>query len=63
MDWTGCSTYGFYEIGEEEILYWTQWLTHLLKINLEPTGAWCFRDGRCFPMDSERKSEQKDLDH
>jgi threonine dehydratase len=30
---------GFYEISEDEIIYWTQWLTHLLKINLEPTGA------------------------
>lgn len=30
---------GFYEISEEEIIYWTQWLKHLLKINLEPTGA------------------------
>lgn len=30
---------GFYEISEEEIIYWTQWLTHLLKISLEPTGA------------------------
>lgn len=30
---------GFYEIGEEEIIYWTQWLTHLLKISIEPTAA------------------------
>lgn len=30
---------GFYEISEEQIIYWTQWLTHLLKINLEPTSA------------------------
>ncbi len=30
---------GFYEITEEEIVYWTQWLTHLLKISLEPTSA------------------------
>lgn len=30
---------GFYEIPEDEIIYWTQWLTHLLKINLEPTSA------------------------
>jgi threonine dehydratase len=30
---------GFYEISEEEIIYWTQWLTHLLKINIEPTSA------------------------
>lgn len=30
---------GFYEITEEQIIYWTQWLTHLLKINVEPTSA------------------------
>lgn len=30
---------GFYEISEEEIIYWTQWLTHILKINIEPTSA------------------------
>ncbi len=30
---------GFYEIGEIEIIYWTQWLTHLLKISIEPTAA------------------------
>lgn len=29
----------FYEIPEEKIIYWTQWLTHLLKVNIEPTGA------------------------
>ncbi len=28
-----------YEIPEDNIIYWTQWLTHLLKINLEPTCA------------------------
>lgn len=30
---------GFYEISEEAIIYWTQWLTHLLKVNVEPTSA------------------------
>ena len=30
---------GIYEVTEEEILYWTQWLTHLLKISVEPTSA------------------------
>lgn len=30
---------GFYEATEEEIIYWTQWLTHLLKISVEPTSA------------------------
>ena len=30
---------GFYEVSEEQIIYWTQWLTHLLKINIELTSA------------------------
>jgi len=30
---------GFYEIEEQDILYWTQWLHHLLKISVEPTSA------------------------
>lgn len=29
----------FYEIGEERIIYWTQWLSHLLKVVVEPTSA------------------------
>ncbi|MEM8928684.1 MAG: serine/threonine dehydratase [Bacteroidota bacterium] len=30
---------GFYEVAEDHIVYWTQWLTHLLKCRLEPTCA------------------------
>jgi threonine dehydratase len=30
---------GFYEVAEEDIIYWTQWLGHLLKIIVEPTSA------------------------
>lgn len=30
---------GFFEVEEEKIIYWTQWLTHLLKINIEPSSA------------------------
>ena len=30
---------GFYEVSEELIIYWTQWLMHLLKITIEPTSA------------------------
>ncbi|MDA0967673.1 MAG: serine/threonine dehydratase [Proteobacteria bacterium] len=30
---------GFFEATEEEIIYWTQLLTHLLKISVEPTSA------------------------
>ena len=29
----------FYEISEEDIIYWTQWLSHLLKITVEPSSA------------------------
>ncbi|MCW8850112.1 MAG: serine/threonine dehydratase [Melioribacteraceae bacterium] len=29
----------FYEAQEDGIIYWTQWLTHLLKIHIEPTSA------------------------
>lgn len=29
----------FMELSEEKIIYWTQWLTHLLKINIEPSSA------------------------
>ena len=28
-----------YEIEEDRIVYWTQWLTHLLKVHVEPTSA------------------------
>jgi len=30
---------GLYEVEEDKIVYWTQWLTHLLKCRLEPTCA------------------------
>ncbi len=30
---------GFFEIEEDEIIYWTQWLSHLLKTTVEPTSA------------------------
>ena len=29
----------FYEADENHIVYWTQWLTHLLKVQVEPTSA------------------------
>jgi threonine dehydratase len=29
----------FYEIEEEDIIYWTQWLSHILKVRVEPTSA------------------------
>lgn len=30
---------GFFEVSEEEIIYWSQWLSHLLKVLVEPTSA------------------------
>jgi threonine dehydratase len=30
---------GFYEISETDIMYWTQWLSNLLKTTVEPTSA------------------------
>lgn len=30
---------GIYEISEEEIIYWTQWMMNLLKVVVEPTSA------------------------
>ena len=30
---------GVYEIEEEEIIYWTQWISHGLKVHIEPTSA------------------------
>ncbi|WP_144392519.1 serine/threonine dehydratase [Pleionea sediminis] len=29
----------FFEASEKSIAYWTQWLTHLLKLTIEPTSA------------------------
>ncbi len=30
---------GMYEVEESKLIYWTQWLTHLLKLHVEPTSA------------------------
>ncbi len=30
---------GFFEVEEAAILYWSQWLAHLLKLRIEPTSA------------------------
>ncbi len=30
---------GFYEVDEAAIIYWSQWLAHLLKLRIEPTSA------------------------
>ncbi len=42
---------GIYEIEEEKIIYWTQWLTHLLKLHIEPTSA--------LPMEAAKRWLQK----
>ncbi|WAC47247.1 serine/threonine dehydratase [Asticcacaulis sp. SL142] len=34
-------TAGVLEVSEDDIIYWTQWLTHLLKLTIEPTSAGC----------------------
>jgi threonine dehydratase len=34
-------TQGVLEVSEDDIIYWTQWLTHLLKLTIEPTSAGC----------------------
>lgn len=34
-------TDGMLTANEDDIIYWTQWLTHLLKMNVEPTSALC----------------------
>lgn len=31
--------FALFEIPEDEIVFWTQWLTHLLKVQIEPTAA------------------------
>jgi len=28
-----------YEVSEAQLVYWTQWITHLLKVTVEPTGV------------------------
>ncbi len=30
---------GFYEVSEQQMIYWTQWLSHVLKAAVEPTSA------------------------
>lgn len=32
---------GIIPLSEEKIIYWTQWLNHLLKVRIEPTSAMC----------------------
>ena len=49
----------FYEIKEQAIVYWTQWLNHLLKVRVEPTSAMSM-DAVCRWL-STQKSEKSVL--
>jgi len=49
----------FFEVDESRILYWTQWLQHLLKLHIEPTSAMCM-DAVCRWL-SQQSSPQKVL--
>jgi threonine dehydratase len=48
---------GFYEVEEEDIIYWTQWLTHLLKVPVEPTSAVAM--GAAYQWLSQQTSRQR----
>ena len=50
---------GFYEVTESEIIYWTQWLMHLLKIAVEPTAALAM--GAAYKCIKEQSEPQKIL--
>ena len=50
---------GFYEAEEDRIIYWTQWLTHLLKIQIEPTSAMSMEGVTTWLM--SQKTKQKIL--
>ena len=46
---------GFYEVDEEKIIYWTQWLSHLLKTSLEPTAALAMAGAHTWLKDQKQK--------
>lgn len=48
-----------YEVEETRIIYWTQWLSHLLKIRVEPTSAMAME--AAYKWLSPRKSKKKVL--
>lgn len=49
----------FFEIEEEYLIYWTQWLSHLLKCRVEPTSAMSMEAVRRWL--STQKTKQKVL--
>ncbi len=48
---------GIYEITENDIIYWTQWITSLLKISIEPTSALAMAG--CYQFLKELKKQNK----
>jgi len=50
---------GFIEATEDEIVYWTQWLSHLLKITVEPTSALAMACG--YKWLAEQNTKQRVL--
>ncbi len=50
---------GMYEVDEEQIIYWTQWLTHLLKLHIEPTSAMTMEGA--FQWLKQQKSKKRIL--
>ena len=50
---------GMEEVRENEIIYWNQWLYHLLKINIEPTSA--ITMAGCFNWLKKQKKKQNIL--
>ena len=48
---------GFYEVSELQIAYWTQWLSHLLKLHVEPTSAMVM-DGVVQWLSEQRKAQK-----
>lgn len=49
---------GFYEVDENRIAYWTQWLQHLLKIHVEPTCAMTVEAVRQWLLDGKFTTPQ-----
>ena len=51
---------GFFEIPENDIIYWTQWLMHLLKITVEPTSAVAMAGAvKCLKKQKSKKTKIK----
>jgi threonine dehydratase len=50
---------GIEEVTENEIIYWNQWLIHLLKLNIEPTSAMAMAG--CFNWLKKQKKKQNIL--